>query len=226
MQFTKNSPLDLLICATCQGAGYVGYRRCPECRGMSLGRLEGDSFLYFGEPLTRYHIRVRKARRILNKFRFVGALIFALGFWGLFFWVIYRQDLWTALVSRSFWFQTEAPIKALLWLGVVSFSYLWYRILVMDPLPAEVVLPKVKRGSVPDLGTVPNWSRLRKLSKKKKIDMADMFTTNARLTLEEAFMVAYKFQNEMVTPEHIFYTLLSSASIAGVFIRLGHTSKR
>lgn len=225
MQFSKNPLLNLLICATCQGGGYVGYRRCSECRGKGLGRLVSGTFLYFGEPLTRYHIAVRKGRRILNRFRFVGALIFSLGFWGIFFWVIYHQDSWMELFSRSFWFETQAPVKALLWLGVISFSYLYYRILVMDPPPDEIIECKSRPGKDEELDAVLSWLQVRKLGKKKKIDIADTFTNGARLVLEDAFSLAYKLHNSIITPQHIFYALLASSSIASVFVRMGISVK-
>ena len=91
MLFTKNEQLDILECKTCDSSGYVKLRKCSECKGMSMGRMDGNDFIYFGEPLTKYHITLRKARRILDKFRIVGAVIFWLGFWGLFFIPIFHH---------------------------------------------------------------------------------------------------------------------------------------
>jgi len=63
MLFTKNASLALLRCGACHGAGYRGFRRCSSCHGMTVARIARGVLLYWGEPLTRYHVTVRHVRR-------------------------------------------------------------------------------------------------------------------------------------------------------------------
>ena len=93
MLFQKPPSLSLLVCATCRGGGAVGVRVCPECHGMAIGRSTGGWFLYYGEPLTRYHIRLRHARRWLNNFEILGGMVFIIGFVVIVVYLVVELDL-------------------------------------------------------------------------------------------------------------------------------------
>ncbi|MBI2436980.1 MAG: ATP-dependent Clp protease ATP-binding subunit [Candidatus Magasanikbacteria bacterium] len=188
---------------------------------MSVGLFEGENFVYFGESLTRYHIHLKKARKLLNKFRILGGLIFWLGFWGLFFYPIYKKNTWNTLFDLEFWFNTVEPTKAFFWLGVVALSYLWYRLIVSGNLPPEMQYSKLKQvESVVDV-SLTAWEDLRKLSHKKKIDFSAYLTADALGVLEDAYLFADKNKSPSITSIHLFYSLLSSTSITNLFIRLG-----
>ncbi len=225
MLFTKNAPLNLLPCNTCLGSGYVGVRKCSECKGMSMGRMVRGKFLYWGEPLTRYHIKVRQGRRFLDKFRAIGALIFGLGFLGLFFWLVSGKGLFNEIFKVDFWTSRNDFLAPLFWMAIISFSYLVYRIVVVDKQPVPVewheydsdeAVRKEKKG--PGLQT---WRQAIKLSKKKRKDITKSFTSDVMQVLEEAYYVADKHQSDFVAPAHVFFALLSSNKVANVFIRLG-----
>ena len=139
MLFQKNVPLNILLCHTCNGSGYVKFRQCSECRGMSAGRLVRNMFLYWGEPLSHYHIAVRKARRVLNKFRIIGAIIFGLGFWGLLLFFLYSNNSIEKIFGIDFWVGGN-KYPSLFWLGVIAFSYLFYRSIISTKVQDTVEL--------------------------------------------------------------------------------------
>ncbi len=94
MQFFQNPHLDLLTCPTCNGAGFLGYKRCSECRGLRIGRVTSKKFIYFGEQFTRYHISLRHARRFLDRLRIFLPLIVGFGLIGLFLFTVEKKQWW------------------------------------------------------------------------------------------------------------------------------------
>ncbi|MFA5813474.1 MAG: ATP-dependent Clp protease ATP-binding subunit [Patescibacteria group bacterium] len=224
MLFTKPAPHNLLVCDTCKGAGYVGFRKCAKCRGMSIGKLSGNEFLYFGEPLTRYHINVRKAGRILGGFRIIGALVFGIGLMGFFIWITYRRGLLDNIITLSFWDEPENSTQAFFWLSIISFSYLWYR-LILRRTPQETIpyrdFEAKEKEQTAEFGQLQTWTEARKLSRKKRRDIALVFTPEARKVIEEAYRVAIAQKAEFVDPFHLFYALLSAVKIGNIFVRFG-----
>jgi len=221
MLFTKNTPLNIIACNTCGGSGYLKFRKCGECKGMSMGRMVRDKFLYWGEPLTRYHINVRKGRRILEKFRIIGALVFALGFLGLFVWNIWHLNLWNNIFTVSFW-QTNS-LSLLLWLAIIAFAYLFYRLIVIQRVQETVEIRdyKEKPAELDPGQVIQTWLEAIKVPRRKRKDIADVFTIEARQVLEQAYFLADKYDSEEVTPFHVFYALLASSRVSTVFLRLG-----
>jgi ATP-dependent Clp protease ATP-binding subunit ClpC len=227
MLFEKNPPLNILPCHNCNGSGYVKFKKCLECKGMSMGRMVRNKFLYWGEPLTRYHISVRKARRTLNKFRIIGALIFVLGFIALFLFFIFRYDLVDELFVANFW-QGGSGYASLLWLALISFGYLSYRLIILKRVQEIVEVNDYKKKKQLEMvgdQVIQTWLQAIKLPKKERKDIADVFTDEARQVLEEAYWLADKYQSDQVTMVHLFYALLSSSHISTVFLRLGISIK-
>ena len=223
MLFEKNPPLNILPCHTCNGAGYVGFRKCSECKSMSMGRMVRDKFLFWGEPLTRYHISVRRARRLLNKFRIIGAIVFMLGFWGLFLFFLYYRDLFDQALTLKFW-QGGSNYPTLLWLGIISFGYLSYRLIILKRVQDTVEIRDYNDKKEPEIAEdqiIQTWLQAIKLPRKSKKDIADVFTEEARQILEETYWLADKYKSDEVTVTHLFYVLLSSSRVSTVFLRLG-----
>lgn len=220
MQFTENKNLPILNCDRCASTGLRGWRQCEQCRGYGRGVLAHGEFLYFSWPLTSYHSALRKGRKILDAFRLMGALIFALGFLGFFFWDVARINLWTDIFTTEFWLKYPLMTKPLLWLGIVTFSFAWYRIIQMEK-PAGKVGDKYDAG-VADTEPVPiTWGSLLKIKNKKTREIAATFTDNARHALDQAFLSALNEHTETIAPKHLFLALLESSQVATIFIRLG-----
>jgi len=225
MQFAKNPTVPVLSCAKCKSTGFVGFTTCRECRGMSIGAMSEGIFLYFGKPLTRYQIRVRKMRRVLNIFHIVGAIVFGFGFLALFFLYAERNAWWGELFSLDFWFNRVHPQTTLLWFSVLSWCYLWYRVLVTSEPPHEITYDRTSGGNRQEISQPQSWIDVRKMKRKNRFDIVATFSPQTQKALEDAYHVADKMGSETLMPLHLFYVLLESSEIASIFIRLGVSVK-
>ena len=225
MLFEKQVPLNLLPCPTCQGSGYSGIRKCRECKGMSMGRFARKKFLYWGEPLTYYHISVRRARRWLNHFRIIGALVFGVGFLGLFVWLTYSKGMLIDVLTVRFWQLQGNPLPFFFFGALIALGYLAYRLTVMNPEPETVEAHEYKEDKKlleeKDEQNMQTWTEVFKLSRRKRQDIATTFSYSTRQVLEEAYKQAYKNESPTVDSAHVFHALLSSTRVSNIFIRLG-----
>ncbi len=191
---------------------------------MSIGRMARGKFLYWGEPLVRYHINARRARRWLNKFETFGALIFSVGFLILFVYVVYIRHQLETVFTQRFWMEGGTSNSTMLfWLSVISFGYLFYRLFSSEKRLDLVEWHEygVKSEEQEIEHGLQTWNEVLKIKRRKRKNIARSFTSEAGAVLEEAYNLAYKNESKEVTPLHIFYALLSSQKVGGVFIRLG-----
>lgn len=226
MIFEKQESQSILSCDTCQGTGYVKYRTCSNCHGLNVGMQDEDKFAYFGESLTQYHISLKRARRTLNHFRILGALLFWLAFWGIFGWNVYDNNWVDSIMTIDFWFRDVVPVIMFFWLGVIALSYLVYRMIVDAEPEPEMSYPKKETEQIPDWNLQNmTWMDIKKMKRKHKRDFARYMTKTARIALEDAYMLAVSYGHSQVVPVHVFLALLSSDQVQGIFLRLGVPSK-
>jgi ATP-dependent Clp protease ATP-binding subunit ClpC len=227
MLFTKQNQVPILSCNTCQGTGYTGMRRCTNCHRMSMGRLLRDNWLYFGEPLTRYHIAVRRMRRWLRKFELLGSFLFMVASFAVFFWILYSSEKGIdQLFTPEFWIAEYAGPQVLFWTGFIFLGFFIYRVMrVLEP--RVVVEPRAYQAGDETLQkeeevfTEITWQQVKKVSRRKRKNIASTFDHEAQQVLEVAYKKADEKNNKEMTPVHLFYALLGSTKISNVFIRLG-----
>lgn len=222
MLFSRTPIINVLTCETCGSTGYVGFRRCLECKGMSMGRMTRGKFLYWGDPLTHFRLALKKARRWLNVFRFFGAVILGFGFWGVFFFSITRNRQWEIIFKKDFWLG-GASQAFLFWLGVIALSYLFYRLLVNAERQELVEMRSYRDKSAVDVGKerLQTWVEARRLRRSGRKNIAATFTSEAKEILTQSFFLALKYGSEEVDALHVFYVLLASPRVSTVFLRLG-----
>jgi ATP-dependent Clp protease ATP-binding subunit ClpC len=198
---------------------------------MSAGHFVRGHWLFWFYPLTRYHLSLAKVRRIFNKVRFFTLLILWLNAWG---WAIYfqmRQDFpinSASLFDLSYWFSfitnLRGVVGVLFYIGALILLYLWYRIIV-----ERIKKDNVERYHYDQAGAkqeseqkidIVAWPQAKKIKSNKKINIADTFTDEALAVLGDAYLIADKGGLSAVTPEHLFYALLSSNRISNIFTRL------
>ncbi len=186
-----------------------------------MGIMTRGKFLYWGEPLNNFRIRLRKARRYLNKFRIIGAIIFGSGFLLLFFYNLYQKHLLLDLFNQEFWLGQGNINLISFWLSIISFAYLFYRLAIANREP-EIVELRDYRDKTSDFQdqVMETWIEAAKIPRRRKKDISAVFTDEAKQVLEQAYFLAEKFQSAEVTPLHIFYSLLSSSQVFSVFVRL------
>ncbi len=230
MLFTKNQPLKILLCDVCKSRTTANHARCSECGGMGMGMMARGQWLYFGFPLTRYHINLRRSRRWLRRFEVLGALIFTVGFLILAGLRIFSTGTIDLLFTLDFWLETNDFKHTgffLFWWGILFFNYLIY-LLISSEKVYEVVEKDENYNSNRDYNNdydpvdlSHGWKQFQKLSGKNKKDISKTFTLEAITAFESGFKIAAKYKNKMVTTLHIFYALLSLEKIKGIFLRLG-----
>ena len=226
MLFAKNKKIEAIVCDKCQGTGYLQFRKCSNCKKMHTGFFYNNLFVYFGKSLTLYNIRLKKARKILNVFRILGALVFWLGFWALLVYSVWQTDKdITRLLTISFWLDDKEPMRILFWLGFISLTYLLYRLSVQNKVQKGIDYKFLEKNIHKTDLSVFDWSVIKKISHKDKFDFSNFFTNKAEDILQKSFLLAKNYHSSEITSLHIFYTLLSSDEIVGIFVRLGISVK-
>src|SRR3989339_1140680 len=128
MFIEKNLPLNLLICESCRSTGQNGWRACSQCGGLGLGMMARGHWLYWGFPLTRYHLALHRSRQIFNRIRVVTVALVAINFWFWFGWALYEAK---SIPTGSTIEVLEMIFLSspLFWLGALTWLYFWYRII-------------------------------------------------------------------------------------------------
>lgn len=225
MLLVKQPQLSILVCRTCQGTGYQGIRTCKMCQRMSMGRMVRGKWLYFGEPLTRYHIALRKCRRILAAFELMGAVLFAVGsFVAFIFFTLQSGNSLDRVFDASFWMSPLNGSVAFFWIGCVFLCFAVYRVLRVEEAPEQTEYTgygSKKDAETNTQGDMVDWPSIHKLAVKKKRNIARAYKPEVRTVLEEAYKKADAVHATEVTMSHLFFALLGSDKVASVFIRLG-----
>lgn len=212
--------MNILSCTSCRSGGYVGIRPCPECHGLATGRLAGDVFLYYGEPITRYHIALRRVRRWLTYFEVIGCIVFLFGFLAAFAFRAYAAGVFGLLPTIQFWFGPYGGITRYAYLAGLALLYLIYRLLATNRPPQELWCPAPEAEPRPPAGRL-TWTEAVLTPRKKKKDISRMTSGEAKIAIERAYRLAEKYRSEFVLPEHMFHALLDIVEIRNIFIRLG-----
>ncbi len=192
-----------------------------------MGCFQRKKFFYWGEPLTRYQIALRRARRYLDKFRILGGMILGLGFLLWFLYYVYHFNWWQKIFQLDFWIEPN-PHTALFWLAIISLSYLFYRLIVSQKIPDSVEMRSYReaKGAMLDENNImQSWPEILRLPRRKQKDISQTFTNEAKSALEEAFFLAMKNKSQEVGALHLFYALLSFTKIGMIFLRLGVSSQ-
>lgn len=206
MNFSKNPSIDLLLCDACRGDGVIGLMPCLRCRGMGAGAMVEGRFLFWGRPLSVFAVRFQRAKSWLHRFEALGALLFFLGF----------------LV----WFAVSYASYRLLWLSLLSLAFLVYRVQAAEDKRRDIE-PKADAGKfyVPGRQAPKSWKEVRRLPRRRRACLAEVFSTGALRAVEESVLLAERRKSGAVALEHLFAALLSVPDVRGVFLRAGVSPK-
>ncbi len=229
MMFETNTPLPLIVCQTCRG---VGYRRhahpCRECRGMAVAHLNRTVLYYFDEPLTGYHVVLRRFARAVAAFELVGSIIFALGFFLVFFIDVYTSHDLGVLATEDFWLHGPPIARLCFWLSVIAFSYTVYRAIAGDKQPIHIPWDTSQNAEsddgAPQMPPSVSWKELRRFKRKHRHNIASSYTARAKQSVDRGFRIAVRERHATIEPIHIFLGLLLDDHISSVFLRLGISS--
>lgn len=180
-------------------------------------------FLYWGAPLTRYHLNLHRGRRALNYIRLILAGGLAVLFLFLFFEKINAGGWLPFIFSINFWLGKN-NLNWLFWLALIFVGYFYYRLLAGQNKGEAVEVANFKKAVGPDYtdsSVIQDWREILKASRGKCKDISAVFTPEARKILEQAYWLTDKNQSAELTPLELFYALLQSTRVATVFLRLG-----
>jgi ATP-dependent Clp protease ATP-binding subunit ClpA len=224
MNFEKAKPLNLFRCQNCGGSGRNSNAKCKACSGMPLSYVARGRFFYWYYPITRYYLASEELKRKFNRIRKILVFLVGLNFWIWFGFLLYREIGRDAILGTSSnLIQVSNGSKLLFWFGVASFSYLYYRVLREKQHRGAVQHhdydeSKNQEENNPD---VNNPERASSFSAKKRHNISEAFTDEALSTLAASYRFADTSNHQVVTVEHLFYSLLSCNRISNIFIRLG-----
>ncbi len=222
MLFEPIQSLPLLMCSYCNASGFLLWRRCKECGGMAMGYFWHNRWLYWRYPLTRYNLQLERSRRIFNRLRRIIVFLLGVNFLLWAGWSGYRGVLRgdpTSLLNGKDFYRGVF----MLFLGVVCFSYFFYR-RFHDKRLVDLVEHYDYRDNAAlysPVVAIPSWTQAKKIPRRQRHNVAETFTDEALLILSDTYRLADKLGSITLTPLHLFYSLLTLNQISGIFIRLG-----
>src|SRR3989338_9233799 len=193
MLFESLPPLPLLSCSTCRRSGIVDWRTCPSCRGLAVGYLARGRWLYWQYPLERYHLALRRARRIFNKIRFITVIIVGLNFWIWAGFLVYRAWAAGKLAASAdpavFISNLPALSLAFFWFGVLTLVYVKYRSIREKQFVGLVEHHSYKKATDGERaeGSPVNWTEVKKISRRRRHNISDAFTAESLEIIGQAY---------------------------------------
>jgi len=215
--------LQFLICANCNGLGYVGQKKCRVCHGQGIIAYLDGNILYWGRKINRYYLKQYKIERLIHNIIYISLLILAvLGVLSLVY-ALYLIDFRINIANLKNWFFGNNKSLLLFWLTILTDLYLIYFSSVEKDKKQKVLVKKYKseetEGNPPPL---LDWQQVKKISHKNKIDISLAFNDDALKVIEKAFAIADRYNAQEVGPVHYLIAgILISRKINNVFNRLG-----
>ncbi len=213
----KQPENNLLICDVCQGTGFLGARKCGNCKGRGAGVFAGEHFLYWGGVKNAGDVAVERARRVINKIIDAVLIVFgAFGFGNLIYFS-YNQDFRN--IADPAWWTLPNCSAFLFFAGILCFLYFAER--------ATRVAHKYEKamglsfGQKLEIFSPLTWDDVKKY---KSIDISRAMSLGSERTLETALMAAKK-KKHSVAADDLFLALLTRSKVKIIFGRLSAAVK-
>ncbi len=213
--------LSVNVCSRCRGIGIEGVRSCPLCRGIGAGAAYGGRFLFWGRRVDGTAIALAKVTGIVDVF--IDAVLLAVLFAGIALLGMHVNASPVAdVLTRGFWSMPHPSFLAF-WGGVLAACVLHYRRIVRSQRREPVLTraygaadegPRLADGDAA-------WDDVRKLPRKRRIDVAKAFSPAAHRAIDSAYEIARRLSSAEIMPGHLFGMLLATTKVAIVFGKLG-----
>lgn len=209
----KQPENNLLVCETCQGTGFLGARKCGNCKGKGAGVFVNKYFLYWGGVKNADDVTVERIRRAVNKIIDAALILFGTFGFGNLIYFGYSQNF-RNIVDPSWWMM---PNRAafLFFAGILSFLYFAARATQVAHKYEKAI--GLRFGQKLEIIPALTWEDAKKY---KSIDISRSFGLGAERTLEAAFMFAKK-KRRLISADNLFLALLKRSKIKIIFGRLG-----
>lgn len=218
---------NLFICPACNGTGKIGAGKCLACQGHGAGLWRGGRFLYWNKTITKRELQKNKVLRFLKAILSLATMAFGLGSLLFLIWQIWNIGF-LKIFEISFWVSGRAEVILFL-LSLIGDFYLLYQFSIERALKGKVERREYVEKTDERIKAAPveinDWSAVRQLPAKEKIDVGKTISPEAEHALHDAWKAALKFGHSEVLPLHLFGALLFSGKSAVVFGRLGVSLK-
>lgn len=207
-----------IVCPTCEGTGFVGGKKCTNCRGVGVAMSLQNKFLYWG---TSYDPASVAFENISRKFKITFNLLLALiGLSGIFVlgYFGYREDF-SNLISFDYWLIPTWE-KFYFWLTLLVDLYLYYR-LEQESAAKFKVMHKEYREGPEDWQTELDWQTIWQKKSASLVDVSVTFTEEAKKAIQSSWDLAKHFEHDRVIRLHLFGVLSQFEKSAVILARLG-----
>ncbi len=209
--------MDLIVCPTCQGSGYQDRRLCHECRGAVRGLMFGDKFLYWGRPISRFDIKLRHLKELLDDIINALALAATLGFLALFFYAFYRVNGFGEVLNLKFQISTLPQIK-FFWWSALGFLFLIYRLGTLRASRRPVLRREYGKEALTFREAA--WDEVKRTRRRNVIDVSKSFSDELLRAVDDAYAIARKWRHAEMNLVHFFAALLRTQKVQYVIIRI------
>jgi len=205
-----------LSCPVCAARGYLGERRCPNCRGAAFVQFVGNTLVGWRTPLDPFAIALRRAGARAN--RIVNGVLIGIAA------VAVGERLIGIFISPPFSpsFATGSARPSLLGFWIGAFALFLFIARRRRARYATVPIPR--RGydeEAPAIRTPSGWEEARAVPAHEVRDAAASFTPAALRAAEEAVALAERAGHTHIVPLHLFAAFLPARETAVFFARAG-----
>ena len=227
MASEQNSKTDIqfISCQACNGSGQaVNGTACKNCSGQGLIAFYGGRFYYWSWPISAPVIKLRHLknglRLIINLLAYIIGLV---GLIALTYWIWLASQRVLTIDSLAFW-RVRSNLLLIFWFSLIADMFVIYR--VSQEVAAQQKIKKPKYGQAVRADSPDNWSEFNKAKAKNKIEVAAGFSSEALMTIEQAYNFTNYAKQGQVKPIHLFFSLLKDKGAAAVFFRLNVDSTK
>lgn len=227
MPFTNSlQPMALITCSTCNGTGKLRTLRCQNCSGYGVGVIQKNNFLYFQAYLSQVTIRSKEVKRVANSAIIIFAyLIFIVGIFSLIWWLysfgevhlFFEQYNSYPITQLQFW-KIKHPLLLYFWLSCAPALFIVYRL--MHNHDSDHKISSLIETEPVSISSSHTWEDIN-TKKTSKINVYQGLDTESETVLDQAYLLARKFNHLEITSLHIFaVTLFCSSRVSAVISRL------
>ncbi len=221
--YTEDSQVKFFDCARCAGFGYEispgnKHISCPACHNNpSMFAVLANDILFWKPRLSQSGIVQRRLQHWISL-----GLNFALMLFGIaaFVWFLYRIYELSLTTDPFEAFLDPSQTGVLFWLSLITDGYLYYR---LDQMRASkhTMEKGVHAENKPSMPSSPTWDNLSLLPRRTEIDIASYYTQDAITALDASYALAHELGHHVITPLHLFSSLLDTSAVGVIIARLG-----
>ncbi len=208
--------IPALSCTVCSARGYLGERRCPNCRGFGFVASFGERALGWRRPLDRFSINARRTANMTS--RIIDGALFAIAILAvvelLFGWFVGMP------LTPAYWIEPKNASLLFFWFGIFC-AFIFIARRRAERYSADPVVRRGYKEEVLKPVTPSGWEAVRQLRTDAFIDVSRSYSPAALAAVERAMLVSDKAGQATVGLTHLFASLLEDNDVRVLFARAG-----